>query len=71
MAKYKVGDCVSWNSEGGRAVGNITKIHYKPFSAKGYKRHATKIDPTYEIKVSSGSGIAYHFATALTKVKCR
>lgn len=31
MAKYSVGDRVSWNSEAGRVSGKIIKVHHYDF----------------------------------------
>jgi hypothetical protein len=46
MAKaFKVGDHVSWNSEGGRVSGHIVRVHTKDVSYKGYVHHANKDEP--------------------------
>jgi len=71
MAKFKVGDCASWNSEGGTAKGRVVKIHTKEFTAKGYKRHASAENPIYELKLLSGKGVAYHFGGAMRKINCK
>src|SRR5688572_29175156 len=42
MARYKIGDRVTWNSEAGRVSGTITKIHERGFQYKGHNRHASK-----------------------------
>lgn len=75
MIKYKVGDCVSWNSEAGRVRGKIKRIHRKPFNLSGkdgtkYKRHASKEDVVYEIKSNKSDHLAYHYGRTLRKVKC-
>lgn len=65
--KFKIGDKVSWNSEGGKASGTIIKIHIKDFDYKGYTHHANAEDPQYEIKSDKTEHIAAHKASALTK----
>ncbi len=45
MAKYKVGDHVSWNSEAGRVSGHIIKIHEADFDYKGHRRRAAAAPP--------------------------
>ena len=42
MAKYSVGDHVSWNSEAGRVSGHIKKIHEADFDYKGHRHRASK-----------------------------
>lgn len=68
-AAFKIGDEVSWNSEGGRAAGTIIKIHTKDFDYKGYTHHATQDDPQYEIKSNKTDHIAAHKGSALTLKK--
>ena len=67
--KFKIGDCVTWNSEAGYATGTIIKIHRKDFKYKGYTHHATEDDPQYEIKSDKTDHIAAHKAEALKKIK--
>lgn len=69
MAKFSVGDHVSWNSEAGRVSGHISKIHERDFSYKGHPRHASKEAPQYEIKSDRTDHIAAHKEEALTKLK--
>ena len=66
--KFEVSDKVSWNSEAGRVLGTIIKIHTKDFDYKGYTHHATEEDPQYEIKISKTDHIAAHKGAALTKL---
>ncbi len=66
--KFKVGDKVSWNSEAGKVLGTIIKVHLSDFDWKGYTHHANKDDPQYEIKSSKTDHIAAHKGTALTKM---
>ena len=47
---FEVGDHVSWNSEAGRVSGTITKVITSEIEFKGYKVHASKDEPQYEIK---------------------
>jgi hypothetical protein len=65
---FKVGDHVSWNSEAGRVRGTIRKVVTAPIEFKGYKVHASKDEPQYEIESDKTEHIAMHKASALTKV---
>ncbi|MBV8327480.1 DUF2945 domain-containing protein [Chryseobacterium sp.] len=66
--KFKIGDQVSWNSEGGRVSGTIIKIHMKDFDYKGYTHHASEESPQYEIRSNKSDHIAAHKESALTKI---
>lgn len=68
MAKFKVGDHVSWNSEAGRVSGKIIKVHYSDFDYKGHTRRASREDPQYEIESDKTDHIAAHKEGALSKV---
>ncbi len=68
MAKYKVGDHVSWNSEAGRVSGHIIKIHEADFDYKGHRRRASAEAPQYEIKSDKTDHIAAHKEGALTRL---
>lgn len=68
MAKYKVGDHVTWNSEAGMVSGHISKIHENDFDYKGHPRRASKDEPQYEIKSDKTDHIAAHREEALKKV---
>lgn len=65
--KFKIGDKVSWNSEGGKSSGTIIKIHKKDFDYKGYTHHANAEEPQYEIISDKTDHIAAHKGSALTK----
>ena len=65
---FKVGDHVSWNSEAGRVRGTIRKVVTAPIEFKGYKVHASKEEPQYEIESDKTDHIAMHKGAALTKV---
>jgi hypothetical protein len=65
---FKVGDHVSWNSEAGRVKGTITKVITSEIEFKGYKVHASKDEPQYEIKSDKTDHIAMHKGSALAKV---
>jgi Hypervirulence associated proteins TUDOR domain len=67
--KFKVGDHVTWNSEAGRVSGTIIRIHSKDTDYKGYRRHASKDDPQYEIKSDKTDHIAMHKAGALQRIR--
>jgi len=68
MAKYSVGDHVSWNSEAGRVSGHIKKIHEADFDYKGHRHRASKEEPQYEIESDKTDHIAAHKEDALTKL---
>ena len=65
---FKVGDHVSWNSEAGRVRGTIIKVITDEIEFKGYKVHASKDEPQYEIKSDKTDHIAMHKGSALIKV---
>ncbi len=65
---FKVGDCVTWNSEAGRVSGTIIKVHKRDVDYKGHIHRATEDEPQYEIKSSKTDHIAMHKGSALTKV---
>jgi len=67
--KFKKGDDVSWNSEGGKATGEIIKVHKEDFDYKGYTHHASKDEPQYEIESHNSDHIAAHKEPALTKME--
>ena len=68
MAKYAVGDHVSWNTEAGRVSGRIIKVHLSDFDYKGHRHRASSDDPQYEIKSDKTDHVAAHKDTALTKI---
>jgi hypothetical protein len=65
--RFKVGDRVRWNSEAGHDGGTIVKVHTTDFDWKGYRRHASRNEPQYEIKSDKTDHIAMHKGTALRK----
>ncbi len=67
MARYRIGDHVSWNSEAGRVRGRIVRVHTRDFDYKGHARHATPEEPQYEIKSDKTDHIAMHKETALNR----
>lgn len=69
MAKYSVGDHVSWNSEAGRVSGHIVKIHASDFDFKGHRHRASEQDPQYVIESDKTDHVAAHKESALTKLK--
>jgi len=69
MAKFKIGDKVSWNSEAGKVSGKIIKVHESDFPYKGYTHHASKADPQYEITSLKTDHIAAHKESALQKME--
>jgi hypothetical protein len=68
MAKYSVGDHVSWNSEAGDVTGRIIRVHHADFDYKGHRHRASKDDPQCEIKSDKTDHIAAHKEAALTKI---
>ena len=66
--KFKVGDHVGWISEAGRVSGRIVKVHTRDVNYKGYKHHATKEEPQYEIKSDKTDHVALHKGRALHRV---
>jgi hypothetical protein len=66
--RFKLGDHVSWNSEAGRVRGTITKVITSEIEFKGYKVHASKDEPQYEIKSDKTDHIAMHKGSALTRI---
>ncbi|HSH85152.1 MAG TPA: DUF2945 domain-containing protein [Guyparkeria sp.] len=68
MAKFKIGDHVTWNSEAGHVTGRITKIHTRDFDYKGHTRRASKDEPQYEIKSDKTDHIAAHKGSALSRI---
>ena len=68
MARFSIGDAVSWNSEAGRVSGKIVKVHEQDFDYKGHRRRASKHEPQYEIKSDKSDHVAAHKEGALTKL---
>ena len=68
MAKFAVGDHVSWNFEAGRVSGKIVKVHRKDFDYKGHRHRASDDDPQYEIKSDKTDHIAAHRGAVLTRI---
>lgn len=66
--KFKVGDHVRWNSEAGYVSGRIIRIHTRDTLYKGHLRHASKIEPQYEIKSDVTDHIAMHKGAVLHKL---
>jgi hypothetical protein len=66
--KFKVGDHVTWNSEGGHVSGRIIRVHTKNVDYKGYTHHASLDEPQYEIASDKTDHVAMHKGTALRKV---
>jgi hypothetical protein len=64
----KVGDHVSWNSEAGRVSGTISKVVTSEIEFKGYKVHATKDEPQYEIQSAKTDHVTMHKGSALNRI---
>ncbi len=69
MHVFKIGDHMSWNSEGGRVSGTVIRVHTSDFKVKDYTHHASAEAPQYEIKSSKTEHIAFHKGSALTKLR--
>lgn len=69
MAKYSIGDHVSWNSEAGCVSGHIIRIHERDFQYKGHPRRASADSPQYEIQSDKTDHIAAHKEGTLTKIR--
>lgn len=65
---FTVGNHVRWNSEAGHVTGTITKVITSEVEFKGYKVHASKDEPQYEIKSDKTDHIAMHKGSALTRL---
>ena len=65
---FAVGDHVRWHSEAGHVAGTITKVITSEVEFKGYKVHASKDEPQYEIKSDKTDHIAMHKGSALTRL---
>ena len=66
--RFKVGEHVSWNSEAGRVSGTISKVVVSATEFKGYKVHASKEEPQYEITSAKTDHVAMHKGSALTSI---
>ncbi|MEZ0606697.1 DUF2945 domain-containing protein [Paraburkholderia sp. IW21] len=66
--RFKVGDHVTWNSEGGHVSGTIITVHTKDTDYKGYTHHASVDDPQYEIRSDRTDHVAMHKGGALKKM---
>jgi hypothetical protein len=69
MARYSVGDRVSWNSEAGRVSGRIIRVHLADFDYKGHRHRASADDPQYEIKSDKTDHVAAHKEAVLTRIE--
>lgn len=61
---FAVGDHVEWNSEAGRVRGTIVKKITSKIRFKGYKVHASKEEPQYQIKSDKTDHVAMHKGSA-------
>ena len=65
--EFKIGDHVTWNSEGGHVSGTIHKVHTRNVDYKGHTHQASPDDPLYEIDTDKTDHIALHEGAALKK----
>ena len=65
MARFRIGDHVSWNSEAGRVSGTIIAVHTRDFDYKGHRRHASEDEPQYAIRSDRTDHVAAHKGSAL------
>ena len=68
---FKVGENASWISEAGRVSGTITKVVASEIEFKGYKVHASREEPQYQIKSEKTDHIAMHKSSALNRISSR
>jgi len=68
MKRYKVGDHVTWNSEGGRVRGSIVKVITSKIRFKNYTVRASTDEPQYQIKSDTTDHVAMHRGSALRKL---
>jgi hypothetical protein len=66
-AVFRIGDHVSWNSEGGRVSGIIRRKISAPIEFKGYTVHASRAEPQYLIASDKTDHLAMHKGSALRK----
>jgi hypothetical protein len=71
MARFRIGDHVSWNSEAGRVSGTIVRVHERDFDYKGHTHRASSDSPQYEIKSDKSDHVAAHRGEVLTKLRKR
>ncbi|AXC49291.1 DUF2945 domain-containing protein [Paracoccus suum] len=69
MARYEVGDHVSWNSEAGRIRGRVINIHTADFEFRGRTRHCSAEEPQYELTSDKTGTVAVHKGSALTRLR--
>jgi hypothetical protein len=67
--RFKRGAHVSWDSEGGRVRGRLTRVVTLLTKFKSYTVHASRDEPQYEIKSETTDHIAMHTGSALTKLR--
>ena len=68
MAKYSVGDHVSWNTEAGRVSGLIIKVHIGDFDYNGHRHRTSRDVPQYEIQSDKTDHVAAHKDDVLTNL---
>jgi hypothetical protein len=66
--KFKLGDHVRWNSEAGFVSGRVINLHTRDTVYNGYRRHASKDEPQYEIKSDRTDHVAMHKGSALRRI---
>ena len=67
MKELKKGDKVAWKSHAGTAHGVVEKKLTSETHIKGHKVAASADNPEFLVKSQSGSGVAAHKPSALTK----
>ncbi len=58
-ADVKSGDCVEWNSHGGKARGRVVKKQTTPTQIKGHKVAASKENPQFIVETREGKRAAH------------
>jgi len=67
MAELDEGDCVTWRSHGGEAVGTVKKKITEDTEAAGRTVRASDDDPQYLVESEKSGGQAVHRPSALHK----
>ena len=65
---FVVGNHVGWNSEAEHVSGTSKNAITSQIKFKGYKVHASKDEPQYEIKSDKTDHVAIHKGSSLTRL---
>ncbi len=59
MARFKLGERVSWDSSGGTSHGQVVKVATTDGNIKDFEYKATKDDPRYIVETDEGKHAAH------------